>query len=99
MRPIAHVVPAALMELLRTAPLSDGKVTFAWRAAVGPALERATAVKLESGVLIVETTSAQWAQEIRRSSNVILDRLQAFLGKDTVARIEVRINANLQPAI
>lgn len=99
MRPIAHVVPAALMQLLRTAPLSDGKVDFAWRTAVGPALERATAVKLDSGVLVVETTSAQWAQEIRRSSHVILDRLQALLGQDTVARIEVRINTNLQSAI
>jgi predicted nucleic acid-binding Zn ribbon protein len=88
--PLAHVVPAALMELLRTTPLSDGKVGFAWRAAVGPALERATAVKLEDGVLIVETTSVEWAREIRRSSNVILGRLQGFLGKDTVTKIMVR---------
>jgi predicted nucleic acid-binding Zn ribbon protein len=90
MEPLAHVVPAALMELLRTTPLSDGKVGFAWRTAVGPALERATAVKLEAGVLIVETTSAEWAREIRRSSSVILGRLQGFLGKDTVTKIVVR---------
>jgi predicted nucleic acid-binding Zn ribbon protein len=90
MRSIAHIVPAALMELLSTTPLSDGKVGFAWRAAVGPAFDRATAVKLEGGTLIVETTSAPWAQEIRRSSSVILARLQKFLGKEHVTRIIVR---------
>jgi predicted nucleic acid-binding Zn ribbon protein len=90
MRPLAHAVPGALMELLRAAPLSDGKVTFAWNAAVGPALERATTVKLERGVLIVDAASAQWSREIRRSSSVILLRLQSLLGKDTVRKLEVR---------
>jgi len=90
MRPLAHAVPGALMELLRAAPLSDGKVTFAWNAAVGPALERATTVKLERGVLIVDAASAQWSREIRRSSSVILLRLQSLLGRDTVRKLEVR---------
>jgi predicted nucleic acid-binding Zn ribbon protein len=75
---------------LRDAPLSDGKVGFAWRAAVGPALERVTKVKLEQKVMIVETTSLQWSREVRRSSPVILTRLQALLGADAVDRIEVR---------
>ena len=83
-------MPAALMELLSHAPLSDGKVTFAWKAAVGPALERATAVKLESGVLFVDATGPQWAREIRRSNGVILTRLKTLLGEGTVQRIEVR---------
>ena len=90
MRPLTHAVPGALIELLRGAPLSDGKVTFAWNAAVGPALERVTAVKLERGVLIVEAASAQWSREIQRSSGVILARLQTLLGKDTVSSIIVR---------
>ena len=90
MRPLAHALPGALIELLDAAPLSDGKVNFAWSAAVGPALDRATAVKLERRVLVVETTSAQWSREIMRSSNVILTRLQKFLGADAVERIEVR---------
>ena len=90
MRPISHALPGALIELLNAAPMSDGKVKFAWGAAVGPAVERATAVKLERRVLVVETTSAQWSREIRRSSNVILTRLQKFLGADAVERIEVR---------
>jgi len=78
------------MQLLRDAPLSDGKVGFAWRAAVGPALGRATAIKLEQRVLIVDTASAQWSREVTRSSPVILKRLQDLLGADTVERIEVR---------
>jgi hypothetical protein len=90
MRSISHIVPAALMELLRTAPLSDGKVTFAWKTAVGPALERATNVKLEGGTLIVETTAPQWAREVKRSSGVIITRLKTLLGEGTVHRIEVR---------
>jgi predicted nucleic acid-binding Zn ribbon protein len=90
MRRIVHAIPGALMELLRGAPLSDGKVTFAWNAAVGPALERVTRVKLERGVLIVDAASAQWSREIQRSSGVILARLQSLLGKDTVSSITVR---------
>ena len=89
MLPLSHMVPAALAVLLRTTPLSDGKVEFAWRTVVGPAIERATRVKLDRGVLIVETTSAQWAREVRRSSAMILRRLQNFLGTDTVTSISV----------
>jgi predicted nucleic acid-binding Zn ribbon protein len=76
--------------LLRDAPLSSGKVGFAWRAAVGPAVERATRVKLEQRVLIVETTSPQWSREITRSSAVILKRVQELLGTEVLERIEVR---------
>jgi hypothetical protein len=90
MRPLTHALPAALALLLRDAPLSDGKVGFAWRAAVGPALGRATKVKLERKLLIVETTSLQWSREVKRSSPMILKRLQTLLGVDVVDRIEVR---------
>ena len=90
MRSIAHLVPAALAGVLRAAPLSDGKVEFVWRTVAGPAISRATDVKLERGVLIVETSSAQWAREVRRSSPLILRRLQDGLGKDTVSSILVR---------
>jgi len=90
MRPIAHAVPGALVELLKAAPLSDGKVAFAWTAAVGPALGRVTAVKLERGVLIVETPGPQWSREIMRSSPLILARIQRMLGADAVETIEVR---------
>jgi hypothetical protein len=90
MRPLAHALPGALTELLAAAPLSDGKVTFAWNASVGPALERVTAVKLEGRVLLVDTASAQWSREIARSSPMILTRLRTLLGPGIVDRIEVR---------
>ena len=90
MLPISSGLPGALVELLRGSPLSDGKVTFAWKAAVGPAFDRVTSVKLERRVLLVETASLQWSKEVMRSSPVILRRLQALLGADIVERIEVR---------
>jgi len=90
MRPLHDGLPGALVELLRGSPLSDGKVTFAWKAAVGPAIERVTHVKLEGKVLLVETASAQWSKEVMRSSPVILRRLESLLGVNIVERIEVR---------
>jgi predicted nucleic acid-binding Zn ribbon protein len=89
-RPLNSALPGALAELLRDAPLSPGKVSFAWRAAVGPALERETSVRLESGTLFVDAMSKQWAREVRRSSKIILNRLQALLGDDAVTSISVR---------
>ena len=90
MKSLAHALPGALAELLRDAPTSEGKVAFAWKAAVGPAFDRATAVKLEGCALIVEVASTQWAREIKRSSAVILTRLQTLLGPDVVTSIVVR---------
>ena len=93
MRPLTSALPGAVSELLRNAPLSPGKVSFAWRAAVGPALERETSVRLEGGTLIVDAASRQWAREVRRSSSIILKRLQNFLGSDAVSEISVRERA------
>lgn len=89
MRPLAHALPGALAELLKPQPLSAGKVAFAWRAAVGAAVERVSAVRLDGKVLVVETTSAEWAIELTRSSDLILTRLKTLLG-DAVERIVVR---------
>ena len=97
MQPLHNGMPGALVELLRGSPLSDGKVTFAWKAAVGPAIERVTNVKLERKVLLVETASAQWSKEVMRSSPVILRRLQSLLGADAVDRIEICRTGNIAP--
>jgi hypothetical protein len=90
MRPLSQAVPGAVASLLRDAPLSDGKVAFAWKVAVGPAMDRATAIKLDGTVLIVDVMNLQWAREIKRSSGVILSRLGTLLGADTVTEIRVR---------
>jgi hypothetical protein len=89
-RALSHLVPAGLAELLRTMPLSDGKVTFAWKTAVGPALERATAIRLVAGTLIVDASTPEWSREVRRSAGIILIRLKTLLGDETVQSIEVR---------
>ena len=83
-------MPGALVELLRDAPLSQGKVGFAWRAAVGPAFGKVTNVHLDGRVLIVEAASKAWAREVSRSTPVVLKRLQTLLGKEAVASISVR---------
>jgi predicted nucleic acid-binding Zn ribbon protein len=70
--------------------MSPGKVDFAWKAAVGPAIERVTHVHLERGVLIVEASSIQWAREVTRSAPLILPRLQTLLGREAVSSIIVR---------
>jgi predicted nucleic acid-binding Zn ribbon protein len=90
MRPLNQAVPGALAELLRGAPLSPGKIGFAWRVAVGPAMERVTSVRLDSRVLVVEAASRQWAREITRSADMILARLQTLLGAEAVERLEIR---------
>jgi predicted nucleic acid-binding Zn ribbon protein len=90
MKPLQNAVPGAVAELLRAAPLSPGKVAFAWKTAVGAAVQQATVVRLEGRVLLVDTTSAQWAREVMRSSPVILSRLQRLLGAETVSKIEAR---------
>jgi hypothetical protein len=90
MRPLSSAMPGALAELLRGAPLSPGKVAFAWRSAVGPALERETAVRLEGTTLIIDAATRQWAQEIRRASSTIIARMHTLLGPDCVKTLEVR---------
>jgi predicted nucleic acid-binding Zn ribbon protein len=89
--PLSQAMPGALVELLRGSPLSPGKVTFAWRAAVGPALERVTSARLEGRALVVEADSAQWAREVSRSAAVILTRVKTLLGADAVGSIQIQV--------
>ena len=85
-----QAMPGALVELLRAAPLSQGKVGFAWRAAVGPALGKVTTVRLEGRQLLVDAASIAWAREVERSAPVILMRLRTLLASDAPSSITVR---------
>jgi len=86
--PAHKLIPAVLNEVLRKAPLCPEKVEFAWRAAVGPAVARVTSVTLaEDGVLHVGSNAPQWAIEVRRSSKLILARLDTMLGSGVVREI------------
>jgi hypothetical protein len=90
MRPLTHALPGAVAELLRDVPVSNGKVEFAWRVAVGAIVGRVTSVQLDGRTLLVVAVDQHWAREITRSSGVILPRVQTLLGRDTVTRIVVR---------
>ena len=91
MQPISHVVPRALAELLRDAKMSPGKIEFAWKAAVGPAIDRGTAVRLEHQTLLVDAKTAAWGREVTRSSRLILKRLDALLGPGVIRELIVRV--------
>jgi hypothetical protein len=90
MRPLTQAVPGAVTELLRGVPTSAGKVSFAWRVAVGTGVERVSSVRLDAHTLLVEVTDQRWAREIARSSPIILARLKTLLGHETINRIVVR---------
>lgn len=78
-----------LAELLAQQPMTPGKLQFAWRAAVGPALARASSVELRGARVVVHMTSAEWAREIERSRPMILARLRLLLGQDAITRIDL----------
>ena len=83
-----QVMPAVVAEVIRKAPLTDEKVAFAWRLAVGPAVAKATSVRLGSdGTLYVSAESKAWSDSVRDSVGLIRSRLAHYLGEDTVKRI------------
>ncbi len=87
--PVHRFMPEALASLLRKAPLMPEKVAFAWRAAVGPAVDKATLVDLHGHVLRVRAKDAAWQCEVERSAGLIRARLDALLGEGVVARLDV----------
>jgi hypothetical protein len=83
-----QVLPQDVAEVIRKAPLNDEKVAFAWRLAVGPAIDKSTNVRLtEDGTLHVAAESKAWVDSIRASIGLIRSRLAHFLGDDAVKRI------------
>ena len=71
--------------------MSPGKIEFAWKVVVGPAMDRGTFARLDGQRLLIDTRTAAWAKEVTRSRHVILDRLQSLLGADAVTEIIVRV--------
>lgn len=88
--PVRDVIPEAVAALVRQAPLTPEKVSFAWRSAVGPAIDHATTVQLRDGVLHVRARDAAWQREVERSAALIRSRLDTLLGERVVGYIEVR---------
>ena len=81
---------AALGMLLRDQPLSPGKVSLAWSAAVGRTIDRFTSVALgPDGALTVTTANSNWSRALHRSRPLIASRLNRLLGDDVVKRMEI----------
>lgn len=81
-------MPAVVADVIRKAPLTDEKVSFAWRLAVGPAVAKATKVRLgDDGTLYVSGDSPAWLDGVRQSVGLIRSRLAHFLGDDAIKRI------------
>ena len=89
MIPIQRLMPAALSEVLRKAPLTPEKVAFAWRVVVGPAVDHATSIELTDRVLFVRAKGGPWARELERSAAAIRQRLAGLLGDDVVGYIRM----------
>jgi Dna[CI] antecedent, DciA len=83
-------MPRVLSAVLRNAPLSPEKVAFAWRMAVGPAVDKATEVALRQDVLYVRAKDAAWQREVERSAALIRSRLTDLLGEHVVRYIDVK---------
>ncbi len=80
----------ALAPAIRTAPLTAEKVEFAWRAAGGAAIARATRVTLgDDHVLRVTGDDPQWIDAVRGMRDHLLRQLEPWLGAGTVTAIEV----------
>ena len=94
MIPVQTIVPAVLAEIVRKAPLTDEKVAFAWRTAVGPAVAGATDVNLENHTLRVRARDRAWQRELERSAAVVRARLDNLLGAGIVRYIDVTVAAS-----
>ena len=89
--PLAQAIPRAVATLLRDTPMSPGKLAFAWKTVVGPAMDRGTFVRLDGRTLLVDAKTAAWAKEVSRSSPIILKRLQTLLGREVINELNVRV--------
>jgi Dna[CI] antecedent, DciA len=89
--PVHDVMHGALAAVLRKAPLTPEKVAFAWRTAVGPAVDRVTSIELRGRVLHVRAKDAAWQREVERSAALIRTRLCALLGDDAVRGLDVTV--------
>ncbi len=92
-----QVLPAMLAPAVRQAPLTPEKVQFAWRAACGPAIARATAVTLADGILTVTAEEGSWAREVHRLRHDLVRRLEPWLGAGVITRLEVPAASTRRP--
>jgi len=67
-----------------------------WEEITGPKIALHTQVKgVKAGELLVDVSSAIWAVELSTMSNVLLERVNAALGKKRVKSIRFTINPKI----
>ena len=99
MIPVQTIVPAVLADIVRKAPLTEEKIAFAWRTAVGPAVAGATEVALDDRTLRVRARDRAWQRELERSAAMIRTRLDDLLGAGVVAYIDVTVATAASAAV
>ena len=90
--PVRDVLTSVVARVVRSAPLSDEKVAFAWRTVVGPSLDRGTVVRYDAGTLYVTARDPLWQAEIRRGLPAIMPKLAQLLGPED--RKSTRLNSS-----
>jgi predicted nucleic acid-binding Zn ribbon protein len=89
MHPVHDSITGMLADILKAQPASQAKLDFAWRAAAGPAMARATRVEMDArGTVRVFAPDPNWRREVRRSLPELLGRLAGLLG-ESVSRLTV----------
>lgn len=93
-----QLLPRMLAPAVRQAPLTPEKVQFAWRAACGAAIARATAITLsDGGILTVTADDPAWAREVHLLRHDLVRRLEPWLGPGVITRLEVPAAATRRP--
>jgi predicted nucleic acid-binding Zn ribbon protein len=90
MEPLHAVLPRAIRQLLRAGPMDQQKLAFAWTAAVGPVISRATAVRwCDDRVVEVTACDEAWARELSRDLPEITRRLEALVGTGVITEVRL----------
>ncbi|WP_278313966.1 DciA family protein [Lolliginicoccus levis] len=70
--------------------ISGGSVISHWERIVGPDIaEHATPVRLEAGLLSIETVSTAWATQLRYMQSQVLARIAASVGHGVVTTLRI----------
>jgi predicted nucleic acid-binding Zn ribbon protein len=93
MLPIQRFSSSVIADVIRRQPSSPARTTLAWQLAVGTALARATSVALHDGVLTVQSSDARWTAEITRARDIVLGRMQHYLGPGNVKTLRIEKEA------
>jgi len=85
-----HECLPSLTAAIRRQPLSEAKLAFCWQMVAGPAIARATTVRMSpQGEVVIQAQDSHWTREVRRALPELRQRLEALLGPEAVAHLKV----------